>query len=323
MDFEKKETLSHFLSFVIPCYRSEETIAAVCNEIADTMALRPEYDYEIIAVNDCSPDGVLNVLKTLAAANKRIKVVDLSRNFGKHCAMMAGFSFVRGEYVVNLDDDCQCPVNELWKLVDAIREEGYDCATAVYAEKKEAAWKRFGSSINSRMVNILIEPPKGITLENFFVIKRYVCDEVLRYPNPYPYVSGLVLRATHRVKMIPMEERERGDSKSTGFTLKKSFILFFNGLTAFSVKPLRISSVIGMIFAFFGFIYGLIVIIRRLFNPLIPMGYSSMMAVQLFTSGIIMLLLGMIGEYLGRIYLSLNKSPQYVIRDTINLEESI
>ena len=313
--------IKNLLSFVIPCYRSEETIEKVCAEIAETMALRPEYDYEIIAVNDSSPDAVLRVLKRMAADDPRLRVIDLAKNFGKHSAMMAGFSFVRGEYVVNLDDDCQCPVCELWKLMDALVREDYDCATAVYAEKKEAAWKLLGSRVNAAMVNWLIEPPAGVTVENFFVIKRFVCDEILRYPNPYPYVSGLVLRATHRIKMIPMEERERGDNKATGFTFKKSFALFSNGLTAFSVKPLRIASVVGILFALIGFVYGLIVIVRRLVNPAIPMGYSSIMAVQLFTSGVIMLLLGVIGEYLGRIYISLNRSPQYVIRETINTDD--
>ncbi len=310
----------NLLSFVIPCYRSEETIEKVCDEIRETMAQRPAYDYEIIAVNDCSPDGVLQVLKRLAAADPRIKVVNLAKNFGKHCAMMAGYRFVRGAYVVNLDDDCQCPVPELWKLMDAVTEEDYDCATAVYPQKREAAWKRLGSRINASMVNWLIEPPKGINVENFFVIRRYVCDEILSYPNPYPYVSGLLMRATHRIKMVPMEERDRGDGKTTGFTLRKSFSLFSNGLTAFSVKPLRIAMVIGVVFALLGFLYGIVVIVRRLMNPDVPMGYSSIMAVLLFTSGVIMLLLGVIGEYVGRIYISLNRLPQYVIRDTINTE---
>ncbi len=319
---EESTQINNLLSFVIPCYRSEDTIEKVCAEIAETMALRPEYDYEIIAVNDCSPDGVLKVLKRMAAADRRVKVVDLAKNFGKHGAMMAGLACVRGEFVVNLDDDCQCPVNELWKLMDALTQEDYDCVTAVYAEKKEEAWKRLGSRVNARMVDWLIEPPKGVTVENFFVIRRYVCDEILRYPNPYPYVSGLLMRATHRIKMIPMEERERGDGKATGFTFKKSFSLFSNGLTAFSVKPLRIAAVVGVIFALLGFAFGLFVIIRKLVHPEIMMGYSSLMAVQLFSSGVIMLILGMIGEYIGRIYISLNRSPQYVVRETINMDDA-
>ncbi len=315
----EREQIPNLLSFVIPCYRSEETIAQVYQEIRDVMSERPEYDYEIIAVNDCSPDNVLSVLKELAEKDSRLKIVDLAKNFGKHSAMMAGYSFVKGEYVVNLDDDCQCPVSELWKLMDAMLDGNYDCATATYEEKKESSWKKLGSRVNLGMVNMLIEPPKGIAIENFFVVKRYVCDEILQYQNPYPYIMGLLMRATHRIVMVPMQQRERGDGKSTGFTLKKSVELFANGLTAFSVKPLRIASIVGVLFAVLGFIYGLVIVIRKLVYPDIPVGYSSMMAIQLFSSGIIMLILGLIGEYLGRIYISMNNSPQYVIRETINM----
>lgn len=314
--------VKNLLSFVIPCYRSEKTIRKVYDEIVGVMGERPEYDYEIIAVNDCSPDGVLCELKSLASEDSRFRVVDLAKNFGKHCAMMAGYSFVRGEYVVNLDDDCQCPVFELWKLMDAIIVEGYDCATAVYSEKKGATWKRFGSKVNMFMLNMLIEPPKGVVLESFFVIKRYVCDNMIKYQNPYPYIGGLLLRATHRIKMIEMEQRERGDDNETGFTFKKSISLFLNGLTAFSVKPLRIATIIGIVFALVGFLYGLYIIIKKLCQPEVLIGYSSMMAVQLFSSGIIMLILGMIGEYIGRIYISLNNSPQYVVRGTINIDDN-
>ena len=312
--------IENTLSFVIPCYRSEKTIEKVCLEIKETVQQRPEYDYEIIAVNDCSPDGVLGVLRRLAAADKRIRVVDLAKNFGKHSAMMAGFSCVRGEYVVNLDDDSQCPLEQLWELMDAITEEDYDCATAVYAEKKEVLWKRIGRRITTCLSDILIEAPKGLRTENFFVFKRYVCEEIMRYPNPYPFVNGLLLRTTHRIKMIPMEERVRGDDKATGFTLKKSVSLFTNAMTAFSVKPLRIATLLGVAFALLGFVYGLFIIIRKLAHPEVMMGYSSLMAVQLFSSGIVMLLLGVIGEYIGRIYISLNRAPQYVVRETINMD---
>ena len=320
MGTSERAEVKKLLSFVIPCYRSEKTIEKVCAEIRETVAQRPEYDYEIIAVNDCSPDGVLGVLKRLAAEDPKVRVVDLAKNFGKHSAVMAGYSFVRGEFVVNLDDDCQCPVCELWQLMDALVQEDCDCATAVYPQKREAAWKRLGSRVNARMVDWLIEPPRGVTVENFCVIRRFACDEILRYPNPYPYLSGLLLRATHRVRMIPMQERERGDGNATGFTLRKSFSLFSNGLTAFSVKPLRVAALLGAVFALLGFLFGLVIIIRKLAHPEILMGYSSIMAVQLFSSGVVLLMLGIIGEYIGRIYISINRSPQYVIRETVNLE---
>jgi undecaprenyl-phosphate 4-deoxy-4-formamido-L-arabinose transferase len=309
------------LSFVIPCYRSESTIEKVYHEIVEVVAERREFDYEIIAINDFSPDNVLRVLKKIGATDKKFKVIDLAKNFGKHGAMMAGYAQAKGDYIVNLDDDYQCPVNELWKLIDAIEKEGYDCATAKYERKIESSWKRLGSSVNKAMVRMMLNPPTGIELENFSVFKRFIKDEVLQYHNPYPYVAGLVLQATHRIKMIPMKERNRADDNRTGFTLVKSVALLLNGLTSFSVKPLRMATIIGVLFALLGFIYGIVVIVRRLVNPMIPMGYSALMTVQLFSSGVIMMILGMIGEYLGRIYISINNMPQYVIRERLNCEE--
>lgn len=308
------------LSFVIPCYQSERTIEKVYDEIVAVVSERSEFDYEVIAVNDHSPDHVLDVLRELAGKDPKFRVIDLAKNFGKHCALMAGMGHVSGDLVVILDDDYQCPVNRLWDLVDAVAAGQYDCATAKYERKKEAVWKRLGAGINAWTIKWLMEPPEGIEIENYAVFRRYVCDEIVKYRNPYPYVGGLIMRSTHNIKMIPMEERPRGDAQATGFTFKKSLSLFINGLTAFSVKPLRVASVIGMLFAFIGFIYGIVIIIRRLNDPLVPLGYSSMMAVQLFTSGVTMLLLGVIGEYLGRIYISLNRSPQFVIRETMNFE---
>ena len=308
------------LSFVIPCYRSEKTIEKVYREIVEVVAQREYYDYEIIAVNDCSPDNVLCVLKEIASRDKQFKVIDLARNFGKHGAVMAGYAQTKGDIIVNLDDDYQCPVNELWKLVDALELEGYDCASAQYEKKEEAFWKILGSKINAGMVRSMLCPPAGIELENFSVFKRFVRDEIIQYHNPYPYIAGLVLRTTHSIKMVPMKERSRADTNKTGFTLIKSFSLLMNGLTSFSVKPLRVSTLIGIIFAAIGFIYGIVVIVRRILIPDVLMGYSAIMTVLLSSSGIIMIILGMIGEYLGRIYISINSAPQYIVREKINCE---
>ena len=310
------------MSFVIPCYRSELTIEKVYREIIETVVERPEYDYEIIAVNDCSPDNVYEVLKRLAAEDKKLKVVNLVRNVGKHSAILAGYSFAEGEYIVNLDDDFQCPTYELWTLLDAVQRDECDFATANYFVKKEAWYKRIGSNINRLMGQILLDKPRDLRFENFSVMKAFVAKELISYKNPYPYLEGLVLRVTRRIKSFPMEERDRADNNSTGFTLKKSIGLLLNGLTAFSVKPLRIASFCGISFAFFGFLYGLMIIIRRITDPSIPAGYSSIVAIMLMSSGLIMVMLGLIGEYLGRIYICINDPPQYVIRETINIDNS-
>ncbi len=305
------------ISFIIPCYGSEDTIEPVIKEIEEYVVLRKNYDYEIICINDCSPDNVLGVLKSIARGDRKVKVVDLARNFGKHSAVMAGFSICKGDYIVCLDDDGQCPMDRLWDLLDPVINGEADYSMAEYDRKKQSWFKNFGSAVNSMMSHILVGKPKNMNFSNFKAMKRFVVDEILRYNNPYPYLEGLTLRTTNKIVTVPMEERERIAGRGN-FTFKKSIALWMNGFTAFSVKPLRISTVLGIIFAFIGFLFGLFVVIRKFIHPSITVGYSSTMAVMLFIGGIIMLMLGLIGEYLGRVYISLNNSPQYVIRDVIN-----
>ena len=309
------------LSFVIPCYRSEKTIEKVVDEIIATVAQRADYDYEIICVNDCSPDGVIHVLERLAAQNPKIKVIDFAKNMGKHAAVLAGYAAALGEYVFDLDDDCQSPVYELWRLLEPVERDECDYATAKYSMKREKLYKRLGSDVNLMMSRIMLEKPKDLRFENFNAMKAFVAKEVTAYKNPYPYLEGLVLRITRRIATVPMEQRERGDDNATGFTLRKSINLLTNGLTSFSVKPLRAASICGMLMALIGLVFSVVVVIRKLLHPEILVGYSSLMAVFLITSGMIMLMLGMIGEYIGRIYICINDAPQYVIRRTINIQK--
>lgn len=312
--------MDKLLSFVIPCYRSEQTIEKVCDEIIETVALKDEFDYEIICVNDCSPDGVLNVLKSLAAANTKIKVIDFARNMGKHAALMAGFAYAEGDYVFTVDDDYQCPVYALWELLEPVAYGTYDFATADYPVKKESLFKRFGSRVNLVMSSIMLDKPMNIRFQNFSVMKKFVVKEIIKYENPFPYLDGLIYRVTNNITMVKMEERERGDNKGSGFTLLKSLSLWLNGFTAFSVKPLRISSLLGLLSAVCGFIIGIIMIIKKIIDPSIVAGYTSTIALLLFIGGVIMILLGLIGEYIGRIYICINRSPQYIVKDTINIK---
>lgn len=304
-------------SFVIPCYHSELTIKDVIDEIRYKMMERSDWDYEIIAVNDCSPDNVLLRLKELAENNGKLKVIDLAKNSGKHAAVMAGYSVAKGDIIVNLDDDGQCPMDKLWDLIEPLNS-GYDISIAKYPVKKQSAFKNFGSKINSLMAQFLIGKPRNLYLSNFSAIKRFVVDEIKRYDKPYPYMDGLMLRTSSKIANVDMEERERAAGVGH-YTFIKSLKLWLNGFTAFSVKPLRISTVLGAICALIGFVFGTVTIINKLIHPEMQAGYSSTMAVLLFIGGMIMIMLGMIGEYIGRIYICINNSPQYVIRETVNI----
>lgn len=309
------------LSFVIPCYGSETTIEHVITEIINKVSERPNCDYEIITVNDASPDDVITVLRKLAKTNTKIKVIDLAKNFGKHSALMAGFSCVKGDVIVSIDDDGQCPMEKLWEMVDPILKEKYDVTLAAYYKKKQSKFKNFGSGINSLMSRALLGKPKDLEFANYYAIKRFVIDEIVKYRNPYPYMEGLILRSTRRIKNVFMNEHERIDGVGN-FNFSKSLSLWLNGFTAFSVKPLRVASILGATCAVAGFIYGIIVIIQKLvFNDILVLGYSSILSAILLIGGLMMLMLGLIGEYIGRIYISINNSPQYVIRETINYGE--
>ncbi len=307
------------LSFVIPCYNSEHTIGTVVDEVIDTVTNHGGYDYEIILINDSSPDNVFSVITDMAEKNSRIKGIDLARNFGQHSAIMAGFHYVTGDVVVCLDDDGQTPANEMFKLIDALDEN--DLVFAKYTNKKHSAFRNFGSKVNDKMAQWLLNKPQNLKIMSYLACKRFVVDEVLLYDNPFPYISGLLLRATNKVANVEIHHRERIEGKS-GYTIKKLFLLWVNGFTSFSVKPLRLATFIGSATAIIGFLYGLYIIINKIINPAAPLGYSSTMAVLLFIGGMIMLLLGMIGEYVGRVYISLNNAPQFVIRKTLNTGES-
>lgn len=306
---------------MIPCYGSELTIKQVIDEIHTVMCPQTDYCYEIIAVNDFSPDNVYSVLKSLTDIDTHLTIIDLSKNMGKCNAVLAGYSFVTGDYVVNIDDDGQCPLDKLWDLVKQL-DNGYDVSIAKYTVKKQSAFKNFGSKVNEFMSQILIGKPKGIKFTNFSVVRRYVVEEIIKYNHPFAYLEGLILRVTRNIANVEMEERERFAGEGN-FNFQKSLSLWLNGFTAFSVKPLRISTILGFAIAVFGFIFGLTIVIQKLTNPSIVLGYSSLMAVILFLGGSIMVMLGLIGEYIGRIYICINNSPQYVIKEIIHHEKII
>lgn len=301
------------LSFVIPCYRSENTIETVVQEIRETVATRPGTDYEIVLVNDCSPDGVWQVIKKLASEDNHIKGICLAKNFGQHSALMAGYGQASGDYIISLDDDGQTPASESFKLVDKL-EEGYDVVYGYYKHSRQHLFRRFGTWVNKKMAEAIIGQPKTLRTTSFFIMRKFIVDEIVRYPNPFAYISGLVFRATKNLGNVEVQHRRRLEGES-GYTIAGLIGLWINGFTAFSVKPLRAATFIGVICALVGFIAGLYVVYQKFLNPEIPVGYTSMLATLLFVGGMIMLLLGLIGEYVGRIYISINQSPQYVVRE--------
>ena len=308
------------VSFVIPCYRSGQTLPAVIQEIKETMDSMDSYGYEIILINDCSPDDTFDVITRICRENDNITGINLARNFGQHSALMAGFHYVKGDVIVCLDDDGQTPADEVGKLLEGI-EKGADVVYARYNHKRHSAFRNFGSHINELMTRIMLGKPKELYVSSYFAARRFVVEEMIRYEYAYPYVIGLVLRSTKNIINVDVQHRDRQAGES-GYTLKKLLGLWFNGFTAFSVKPLRIATVTGVVCALCGFAYGIYTIIKKIFikPPDLVIGFSALMSVTVFMGGMLMLMMGMVGEYLGRMYISVNNSPQYVIREIVGKE---
>ena len=180
-------------------------------------------------------------------------------------------------------------------------------------------YRRIGSNINRKMGEILLDRPKDLNPTSFFVVRKYVIEEIIKFNNCYAYISGLIFRTTKRIGGVVVKHRKRIDGQS-GYSLFRLIKLWMNGFTAFSVKPLRMSTMLGFVVAGIGVVYGIYIVLMRLISNDVPSGYASLMSVILFIGGMLMFLLGMLGEYVGRIYINQNNAPQYVIREIVNFE---
>lgn len=301
------------ISVVIPCYNSQNYLKSTVDRICNLLKGK---DYEIILVNDCSSDSTIDTIVSIVNENNNILGIDLAHNTGQHNATMAGFHYVTGDYVLTCADDGQSPIEKWDEMIKAL-DDGYDVSTIRYEERgKRSFHRKIGSKISRLFSKWLIEQPEqgGVAFE--FAAKRFIIDEMIRYQSPYASMNGLVLRATWNLKVILCDQHQREEGKS-GYTFKKLVRLFLNQSTAFSIKPLRLSSVIGCAVASIGFIMGLITFIRKMIGEDILPGYSSTTIILLIGLGLIMIMLGLIGEYVGRIYMVINASPQYVVRNEI------
>lgn len=301
------------ISVVIPCYGSEKTIRSVVDEVVKTLLQRKEIEYEVILVNDCSPDNVWEEINLISRSNCNIKGISFAKNFGQHSALMAGYRKSTGDIIVSMDDDGQTPASEIFKLIDRVNE-GADVVYATYNHKKHSAFRNWGSKVNGKMCERLLGKPKGLMVTSYFAMKRFVADEICKYHNSYTYVIGLIFRTTKNIDTVPVSHRERIQGES-GYSIKKLLSLWLNGFTAFSVKPLRIASLFGMLFAIVGFWFLVYIVINKIISPFVPIGWTSIVATILLVGGIILFTLGIIGEYLGRVYICLNQAPQYVVSE--------
>lgn len=221
-----------------------------------------------------------------------------------------------------MDDDGQHPTSGIYKMISTLKEGSYDVVYAYFRHKKHSIFKRIISRINAWTLNVLVGKPRDIKSSSFFVVRPYIYKEMARYKSPFPHYPGFLMQITRNIGAVELEHHARLDGKRTTYTLKKLIATYLIGVTGFSVVPLRFSSAIGLITAVIGFAVGIYRIIYKLFYPAVSLGYTSLIAAILFTSGMIMMMLGMLGEYVGRIYMTANNLPQYTIKEIIQQQEN-
>jgi glycosyltransferase involved in cell wall biosynthesis len=305
------------LSIVIPVYNGAKSIAELVHALE---SLDIEGGHEIVLVNDGSPDGSLAVCRQLVAEAKSVPItlVNLARNFGEHNAIMTGLRHTRGAYVITMDDDLQNPPSEVKRLLDHARTSGTDVVYTRYAVKQHAYWRNLGSRFANWVADVLMEKPKGLYLSSFRCMSAFLVQQVTRYEGPFPYVDGLIMQATQSIDTLEVEHLPRMAGRSN-YTLKRLVRLWINIFVNFSVLPLHLSTIAGFALSLIGLVGVISVVLEALFfEP--PQGWASLMAATLLLSGVQLLILGILGEYMGRLFLTANRKPQTVVREVVRSE---
>ncbi|MDP8247682.1 MAG: glycosyltransferase family 2 protein [Candidatus Tritonobacter lacicola] len=298
-------------SVVIPVYNGEKTIAGLVDELVRVLS---RDELEIVLVNDGSSDNSHEECVSIFERYRNtVKYICLARNFGEHNAVLAGLNMAAGDYAVIVDDDFQNPPEEIRKLIDEAVSKKYDVVYSYYSRKHHSWFRNLGSRFDNLVAGYLLNKPKGLYLSSFKCLNRFIVREIIKYKGPYPYIDGLILRATGNIGKVLTRHAERREGRS-GYTLRKLVHLWLNMFVNFSVFPLRFSAILGFIFSLLGGILSVVFIIEKIVNPEVPVGLTAILVSILIFAGIQLIMLGLIGEYLGKLFLSYNQTPQYVVR---------
>ncbi|MBE9605588.1 glycosyltransferase family 2 protein [Acetobacteraceae bacterium H6797] len=301
------------LSIVVPVYRGAATVGLLVEALSK---LRPEGGLEIILVNDGSPDNSGDVCRALQrSATVPLTYIEHARNFGEHNAVMTGLRHARGAYVITMDDDLQNPPEEVIKLYDHARLGNFDVVYTRYAKKEHEGWRNLGSYFANKVADWLIDKPKGLYLSSFRCMSALAVRNVARYAGPYPYIDGLLMQVTQRLDSIEVKHLARAEGRSN-YTMRRLIRLWLNLATNFSVAPLRLAVFAGVAMGVLGLIAACFVVAEALTRGT-PSGWASMMTVTLLVAGVQFMILGVMGEYVGRAFLSANGKPQGVVREVV------
>jgi len=299
------------LSIVVPVYRGAATVGKLVDALSE---LRPEGGLEVVLVNDGSPDNSGEVCQALlGTATIPLTYIEHARNYGEHNAVMTGLRHVRGAYVITMDDDLQNPPEEVVKLYDHARLGAWDVVYTRYAVKQHEGWRNLGSYFANRVADMLLDKPKGLYLSSFRCMSALVVEAVTRYAGPYPYVDGLIMQVTQRIDSIEVRHLPRQEGRSN-YTLRRLVRLWLNLATSFSLAPLRLAVLAGAFMAFVGVLGAIATMVEAIISYDTPSGWASLMVVVMLVGGVQSMILGILGEYVGRTFLSANGKPQGTVR---------
>ena len=304
------------LSIVVPVYNGAGSIGEL---VAALEMLEIPGGHEIVLVVDGSPDNSLAVCRELVARAKiPITLIDHARNYGEHNAVMTGLRHARGAHIINMDDDLQNPPGVVARLLGYAQETGADVVYTYYDEKQHAGWRNLGSQFTNWVAGFVLDKPKGLYLSSFRCMSAFVAREITRYEGPFPYVDGLILQVTQRIDRLQVRHLPRAIGRSN-YTLRRLLRLWMSMFVNFSVMPLRISTLTGFALSLIGGLGAAATVIDALFISE-PPGWASLMAALMLLSGVQLMILGIVGEYLGRLYLTANRKPQSVVRSVARAE---
>ena len=301
------------LSIIIPVYNAEKTIESLCNTLINLYM--EKFGLEIVLVNDDSKDSTDLICRRLHDAySEIITYIRLARNFSEHNAVMAGLNNATGSICVIMDDDFQNPPEEVERLVVEI-EKGYDVVYCEYSRKNDSMFRNLGSFFNDRMANLVLHKPAGIYLSSFKAMNRFLVNEVVKYTGPDPYIDAIILRSTSSIGRVKVRHDKREHGKS-GYTFRKLVSLWGNMVVSYSLIPLRLLGLLGLVMTLIGIYVGGTALLDQLLpSRQDPTEYEALKSVITFFRGFQLLAISVVGEYVGRIYLSLNADPQFVIRE--------
>ncbi len=302
------------ISVVIPVYNGARTIGPLVERLLAALTGSP---LQIVLVDDGSVDASDEVCRALSGRHAgMVTYVKLGRNFGEHNAVMAGLWHARGDYAVIMDDDFQNPPEEVGRLIDHARRHGYDIVYT-HSPVKHHHWLRnLSSRLNDRVANFMLNKPRHLYLSSFKCLSRFLVGQILKYRGPYPYIDGLALRCTRNIGIIEVRHAPRREGRSN-YTPRKLLRLWLNMFVNFSVMPLRVSTVVGLASSVLGLALGVEVLVERLVRPGVPVGWASVLVPIVLFSGVQLVMLGLLGEYLGRLFLTENQTPQFVVREVV------